>query len=141
MLAPRLLTVAAVSGYSVALVSRKPRCLKSWAWKAKTNTGKNACATRLAMTEGFEREIGLFQRGVVVEFLELQDRAAVARRVEHFQCPRRPDAVDLFKVRVVRATDKLVSGEILDLDGDVVVLADGQNHGGVLRRFTFLRRG
>src|SRR5439155_2530654 len=81
-----------------------------------------------------EREVFLFHRLVVLQFVEDEPRPAVAAEVVHLELRGRPDALHLLEVGVIQATDDLILDVVLDARESVVVLPQPPDRPRVLGR-------
>src|SRR5687768_16961737 len=91
------------------------------------------------MPQRLQREVFVFQRNVVLELLERENRAALAPQVGHLQASPRPNALHLNEIAVLQTPHDLGFDVTLDLREGMVIFPDPHDRFGVLRNL-FLRR-
>src|SRR5687767_9823911 len=84
-------------------------------------------------SERLHGEIGLLERDVVLDLLEHEPRTAAAVQVVHDHFVRGPDPLYRLNFRRLQPANQLFPRIRLDLDGDVIILADPENLTGILR--------
>src|ERR1039458_8606348 len=105
---------------------------------SRVHTHVNAFQQLLPTPQRLQRKALFLHRNVVLEFLQLQHRAAPAICVQHFHGAPYPNTILLLNIAVANPPHQLVLSEVLNLNHHIVVFADHHHRRRVLGRLALL---